>query len=191
MKIARLNYKYRQNASKLHKQVGDILRDPKGPFAGKRVYQEYPVVKVNPRYPNNSHAFDWVVIDLHLVIECHGEQHYNIVDFGGEGYERAADRFREQKRRDDAKMHAAEEVGFTYIVVPYKDYDLLNRDYLWDLYERCFNHEPVQRSGGLKDRTKQHRRKLYQENKKRLDALKHKRRSSYGPKIHGYSESIT
>ena len=60
MKRTRFQHQYRKNASKLHKEVGDILRDSKI-LGHQEIYQEYPVNRVNKHYRNSSHHFDWVV----------------------------------------------------------------------------------------------------------------------------------
>ena len=70
------------NASTLHKHVGAILLAIPA-FQGYEVRQEYPVVKVDPKYPSGREKFDWVVLGARIVIECHGEQHYEPVCFGG------------------------------------------------------------------------------------------------------------
>ena len=143
MKSRRFASRYRQNASKLHKRVGDILQAPGSPFRNFKIYQEYPVSRVNPEYHNNSHKFDWVILDLYLVIEAHGEQHYNPVAFGGMDYEEATECFLQQRHRDNSKMDAAVEAGFTYIVIPYHDYKLVDADYIWNLYQKCYNPNQV------------------------------------------------
>jgi len=111
--------------------VGNTIRA--SAFLGShKVYQEYPVSRVNTYYPNNSHHFDWVIPTLRLVIECHGKQHYDIVDFGGEGYDAALEAFKAGQSRDSEKREAALSAGYTYVVVPYTDSTKVSEDYLID-----------------------------------------------------------
>jgi hypothetical protein len=134
MKSSRFQYEYRENASKLHRAVGDALRKPGGCFSRFKIYQEYPVNKINKNYPNGRHKFDWVVLDLALVIECHGEQHYQDVCFGGISLEEAHHRRMEATERDNTKQIAALEVGFTYMVVPYWEWKKVDDSYLYMMY---------------------------------------------------------
>lgn len=137
MKSSRFQYEYRESASKLHKKVGEALRS--GIFSKYKVYQEYPVDKINDSYRNSSHKFDWVILDLFLVIEAHGMQHYKKVNFGGMSDEQAEERFVSQRHRDNVKMDAAIEAGFTYIVVPYSDIKIVDSSYILNLYKKCLN----------------------------------------------------
>ena len=134
MKTNRLNYFYRKSASKLHKAVGDCLRSSS--LKGFKIYQEYPVNKINRNYSSGREKFDWVILDLKLIIECHGEQHYRPVTFGGITGSEATANFEAQKRRDQEKQHAAHEQGFSYIIVPYTDEKLVTEDYIIDLINR-------------------------------------------------------
>lgn len=118
MKSSRYKKEYRKNASKLHKLVGEILYTEK-PFSLHRIYQEYPVQIIDPTYGNSKHTFDWVDLDLHMVIECHGEQHYEAVTFGGIDIEEAESRLLQQKSRDADKAQAAVRMGWSYIEIPY------------------------------------------------------------------------
>lgn len=133
MKSSRFKYSYRENASKLHQKVGDILRA--GRFSNHKIYQEYPVCRVNKDYSNTRHHFDWVVKDLALVIEVHGEGHYNSIRWGGISIEEAEENFIASTIRDRDKKQAALDAGYTYIVVPYWDAKVVNESYLWDLYQ--------------------------------------------------------
>lgn len=135
MSSSRFQFEYRQNASALHKKVGNLIRDG-GTFVGQQeVYQEYPVNRVNSDYPDSSHHFDWVVPNLKVVIECHGKQHYVATAFDGD-YEAALVSFEELKGRDKAKKEAALEAGFTYIEVPYSSTSKLNELWFAEAYGR-------------------------------------------------------
>lgn len=114
MKRSRFRYSYRNNASSLHKKVGDCIRNSTL-FNKYQIYQEYPVVRVNPGYTDTSHHFDWVIPDLFLVIECHGEQHYTPVDFSGKQEDGGIMEYQRLKSRDRLKQNACIEAGWTYI----------------------------------------------------------------------------
>lgn len=184
MKNKRFKTAYAANASKLHKKVGEILR-ANNPFFGlAKIYQEYPVYRIQPNYSNKSHRFDWVLLDHKLVIECHGEQHYHLTGFGGD-----IDPYsmQQQKLRDLQKAKAAESAGFTYIVVPYWDYDKVDAEYLYRLYKQCYNDLEIQvkptkeaseYDRNLKERAHEYRKARYQ----KLKALK-KARESHEPKL--------
>lgn len=139
MKNSRFQFEYRKSASRLHKKVGDILRSS-SLFMNYRIYQEYPVSRVNESFDNNSMHFDWVITDLHLVIECHGKQHYNKTDFSGKMTEdELLESFNELKERDAKKKQAALEAGYTYVEIPYTDEKKLTDKIIWDAYERNYN----------------------------------------------------
>lgn len=120
MKNRRFKHDYRENASKLHKAVGDILRSSEV-FKLWKVYQEYPVNRVNPSFQSGREKFDWVILDLAVVLECHGEQHYRPVNFGGIPDDEAVANFHQQQRRDIRKEDAAIDAGFGYIAIKFSD----------------------------------------------------------------------
>lgn len=139
MKSHRFKSAYRAKASNLHKAVGDALRDPSGPFAGHRTYQEYPVNRVDPSFFSGAYKFDWVDLDAKLVIECHGKQHYEPTDFGGRGLKQAEENFAFIRASDESKKDAALRAGWTYVVIPYWDQALIDPGYLWSRYQYLFN----------------------------------------------------
>jgi hypothetical protein len=168
MKTSRFKASYRDSASKFHRHVGDVLRTS-SIFSGFRIFQEYPVSRVLSSYPNNRHKFDWVILDLSLVIEIHGQGHYNFVNWGGGCPEESLEKFRNGLLRDEKKEQAAVDAGYTYIVIPYWDIDdgLVDENYVWDLYLRCRNPKPVvRRVDPQKERLREHRREQYQAAKK-------------------------
>ena len=120
MKSKRLQYKYRDNASKLHKAVGNRLHNVKGLWSQYKIYQEYPVNKINKKWSSGRHKFDWVILDLKLVIECHGEQHFKPVAFDGDEFA-AKQRFILTVETDRLKKQAAEEIGFSYVTITDKN----------------------------------------------------------------------
>lgn len=183
MKTSRFKTGYRENSSKLHRAIGDCLRTKGSPFSGYKIYQEYPVNKINPNYPTGAHKFDWVVLDLRLVIEVHGEQHYRPVTFGGISYDEAERRLREQQYRDRAKMDAALESGYGYIEIPYSEIKNVTTQFLWKRYlevqkdQRIVEETPKLTKCNpykqeLKERARLYRREQYRRQKECLDALK-------------------
>lgn len=182
MRTSRFKKQYRTHSSKLHRKVGDILREGTL-FSANKIYQEYPVSKIDPEYPNNSHRFDWVILDLKIVIECHGEQHYTSVNFGGIDDIEALSRKIDQSRRDQLKADAAIRAGFTYIEIPYKDLHIISEGYIWDKYILHKNpnsgtkrvhvkHEPNDYEIRKKEMAKQARKEAYRRKKEWLKAKK-------------------
>ena len=123
---------YRQNASKGHQLVGEILQRL---FPLGKVYQEYPldrILKKGYRDQNIAeehqdkfmmrraaqlHA-DWVVLDRCLVVEFHGEHHFQAVDYGdGKGEEN----FQHRLHLDKVKRSIVNEAGFILIEWPYNE----------------------------------------------------------------------
>jgi very-short-patch-repair endonuclease len=108
------------NASLLHKHVGELLTSlPE--LKGYEIRQEYPVKKVNPDFSSGREKFDWVVLGAKIVIECHGEQHYEPVQFGGISEDEAKRKLMEQQDKDEQKRSAAVKMGWTYIIVKYNE----------------------------------------------------------------------
>lgn len=140
MKNRRFKYEYRENSSSLHKKVGNILRKS-DIFKGFSIYQEYPVSRINSDYQSNREKFDWVVLELKIVIECHGRQHYEVIDFSGEAEDGGYGAFQAQKRRDRKKKNAALDAGFTYIEIPYYDEKKLDDKYIWSCFKANENTE--------------------------------------------------
>ena len=129
MKSKRLQFEYRSNASSLHRAVGDYLRSS-DLFKFHKIFQEYPVNLINEGYENSRHRFDWVITDLKIVIEVHGEQHTKICRWGNIDHDEAFDQFVDGKTRDSAKKQAAIEAGFTYIEIPYNEIRDICDDYI-------------------------------------------------------------
>lgn len=124
---------FQKNASLLHKKVGETLSSSPL-FQIFKIYQEYPVYKINNLYKNRLHKFDWVVMDIFMVIECQGEQHTKPVRFGGISSIEADNNLVTQKHRDLTKYDAAITAGFTYIEIPYYEYDIIDDNYIYNLY---------------------------------------------------------
>lgn len=134
MKNSRFKFEYRKSASKLHRKVGDLLRLGNTFIGSHDVYQEYPVNRVNKSYLELSHHFDWVVPNLKVVIECHGEQHYAPVAFDGD-HDKAVECYYDQVARDRIKKEAALQAGYIYIEVPYSAIALLDVEWFNKAYQ--------------------------------------------------------
>lgn len=164
MKSRRFQFGYRKSASSLHRKVGDCLRSS-SVLSGYQIYQEYPVNKINPSFDSGREKFDWVIMDLHIVIECHGEQHYEPVTFGGIGQATAVEKFQAQQARDQAKQEACTAAGWTYIAIPHFHEDKICEEYILDLIERNRNDSELLVPD--KPATSVDWEKLYQEKKRK------------------------
>jgi len=143
MKVKRFKFGYRKSASSLHRKVGECIRS--SPIlSGYQIYQEYPVNRINSLFDGTREKFDWVIADLHIVIEAHGIQHYIPQKFGGnESKETTNQKFREQQIRDSEKKDACTSVGWTYISIPYTDEDKISEEYIINLIEKNKNAYPL------------------------------------------------
>lgn len=122
--------KLAKNASKLHKHIGKLL-DSCSMFKNFEIRQEYRVKAVNSDFESNREKFDWVVLGMKVVIECHGRQHYIPTRFGGpEDKQKKLRDFRALQERDEAKRKAAEDAGWVYIVVSYKEENITEEELL-------------------------------------------------------------
>jgi len=118
----RLPQQLAKNASRMHKLVGQLLTEEM--FNCYEIRQEYPVNMVNPSFSSGREKFDWVLPSLKIIIEVHGEAHYNKVCFGGMAEDEAKIAFRKQMERDQKKQEAALEAGWSYVVVKYDEKNL-------------------------------------------------------------------
>ena len=121
MKRSKIPAQLAKNASKLHKRVGELLTSEDSPYRFYEIRQEYRVSDVNPTYKSNREKFDWVILNLKVVIEIHGEQHHKAVTFGGISPEEAPDNFKRRIELDQQKQEAAQKAGWGYVVVSYKE----------------------------------------------------------------------
>lgn len=151
---------YRDNASKLHRLVGDTLQNS-AIFGGYEIVQEYSASLVHPRLSPRLH-FDWAIPRLRLVIECHGEQHYRPVNFGGRDYEMAVESHNETKRRDRIKREGALYAGWAYIEVPYNA--KVTEDFLYEKWllakQEAESYNEVVDKPVLKERSEFEKRRL-------------------------------
>lgn len=140
MKNSRFQFSYRKSASKLHKKIGEVLRTSTV-FKNYEIYQEYPVVRVNPNYEHSRHHFDWVIPKLSIVIEGHGKQHFQPVAFDGDK-EKAVELFQELQFRDTIKKEAAYQAGFIYVEVPFSLEKEFSETLLLELIETAKQNVP-------------------------------------------------
>jgi len=127
MKISRFKDEYRKNSSSLHKIVGNILKESNF-FRLHKIYQEYPVVLINPDFWNSKCKYDWVILDMGIVIEIMGEQHYKPVRWNRNISAGEAEmNFQDTKRKDEQKKNAALEVGFSYVELDFNT--VRNKDF--------------------------------------------------------------
>lgn len=128
---------FAENASKLHKKIGEILSTT-SPFEGCTLKQEVIVSSLFPSYPNNKDRYDWVIPSMFTIIEAHGIQHYKVATFGKEASEAVMD-FQTQKLRDKQKEEIAILSGWTYIIIPYTDEKIVDSKYLISQYNLNYN----------------------------------------------------
>ena len=125
-------YESISTSSKFHKKLQQIfLEDPY--WKKFSCYQEVPVSSIVNSYGNNKHCIDWYIDELACVIELHGQQHYDMVNFGNIAYDKAVKNFNNIKYRDNMKKSALEEAGYIYIEIPYKMVDKINGQKLKEL----------------------------------------------------------
>lgn len=107
------------NASSYHKKMIALLE--KMNYDGFTIIQEANVKEICPTHLNPLDRFDFYLPDLSLVIEVHGEQHYNPVSFGGININNARQNFGRSTSRDVAKAFSAFNHGFIYIAFAYNE----------------------------------------------------------------------
>jgi hypothetical protein len=120
------------NASKFHNKVKDIFVTDQY-FKLMQCYQEINVAQLIPGYPHNNHHFDWYIEELQTIVELHGAQHYQVVNFGSIGREEAHRQFLRIRDRDNTKKTAALDTGFEYRDISYKEYKYLDAKRLKEL----------------------------------------------------------
>lgn len=170
-KLDRFKHEYRSNSSKLHKKAGDALR-AHPLLKHYKIYQEYPVNRINPNFPGGKCKFDFVILDLCVVIEIMGQQHTTRIPH----FHPTEEAFQAQLKRDKDKKEAAEGAGYTYIAVRYDE--SLDTDLLIDLAIK--NDAPVEKkkkSSGMtqdqKEKARLVRQQIYQSKKEYFKKLKH------------------
>lgn len=187
MKSRKYQSAYRNNSSKLHKKVGEILKTS-DLFRHYKVYQEYPVTDINPSFNNSRCKFDWVILDIKVVIEVHGAQHYVVSSFGADP-EEAVNRFQRQKIRDAQKQLAAEEAGWGYVEVSYKEIKNLTPDNLWEKIKLALSlvSESIVKIDTRKEKARKWRKEQYAKYKSYLK--QQREMSQHGLSNQGHSEN--
>lgn len=76
-------------------------------------------------------GFDFAIFSkdkgVYCLIECQGEEHTNSVNFwGGE------EKFQKRIKYDSLKKQYCQDRNIPLILIPYKDYGILNKRYLYD-----------------------------------------------------------
>lgn len=105
--------------SKGHLLIGSLLAQ-----TNFKIQEELPVSAIaDTKYRG---WYDWAILDLKVVIEIHGEQHYQATSFGktspGEDkVEQAVSNLALNKLRDSNKERIATEAGWGYLAVPYTE----------------------------------------------------------------------
>lgn len=117
------------DSSKFHSDVRDIFRNYQF-FKNLSCYQEVPVQDLVPGYPSRMHRVDWYIDEFRLIIELHGKQHYELVNFGNKSFMDAQKDFNNIQFRDNQKKTALLEAGYEYIEISYKDKNKLSGPYL-------------------------------------------------------------
>lgn len=116
-------------SSKFHSDVRDIFRKDTF-FKSISCYQEVPVVDLVPYYISRQHRVDWYLDEFRLIIELHGKQHYELVNFSNKPYLEAEIDFNNIKYRDNLKKTALLEAGYEYIEISFKEKNKLDGEYL-------------------------------------------------------------
>lgn len=125
-------YQIIESASNFHNKVREIFATDII-FKNLKCYQEVPVFKLIESYKDRYQKYDWYIDELNTVIELHGAQHYNMVNFGSIGYDQAMQNFIDIKRRDQDKKYAAIEAGIKYIEIDYRKYKKLNNEMMQEI----------------------------------------------------------
>ena len=118
-----------ESASKFHNKVREILATDSY-FKRLRCFQEVPVIDLIPDYYASNQHYDWYIEELETIIELHGMQHYQCVNYGNIGYELAQKNFYNIQQRDIDKKEYAIEAGYKFVEIPYKHYNKLDRSSL-------------------------------------------------------------
>lgn len=69
--------------------------------------------------------YDFYLLDYDILLEYQGIQHYEPIDFQGEGYEIAVAKYEIQKEHDKRKYIYANKGRYSLIEIPYWDYDII------------------------------------------------------------------
>lgn len=112
--------KERENRSKRAQMFGEYFEQSER-FKHYRIYEEYPLYKINSDYKSKKECLDWVIKELKVAIEIDGEHHFKPVTYGGITKEEAESNFMFQIRRDTNKDFYCEKADWKLIRVSYKE----------------------------------------------------------------------
>jgi len=107
------------STSKFQDEVKESIREILGDI---RLLEEVQVKKLIPDWISRRERYDLVIPSLRIIIECHGEQHYQISTFFGGPLAEAGVEFLRQKVRDSKKKRKAVENNWTYIEIRFKEF---------------------------------------------------------------------
>jgi hypothetical protein len=131
-------YFHNPEASEFHELFRTfILTEPR--LRNLRWYQEVNVKDLIPDYEYTSHHYDWYLYEIDLIVELHGQQHYQVTNFGSISADDALVNYRNMLYRDNLKRTTALEKGFLYAVIPYKDRNRISHDLIFQLAEEPFD----------------------------------------------------
>ena len=116
-------------SSKFHSDVGNIFRTDSF-FKSLSCYQEVPVADLVPCYSSRQHRVDWYIDEFRTIIELHGKQHYEMVNFSNKAYLEAERDFNNIKFRDNLKKTALLDAGYEYVEISFKDKKKLTASFL-------------------------------------------------------------
>lgn len=106
------------SASNFHNAVRKVfINDPF--FRNLGCYQEVPLADLCDGFSSGSLFVDWYLHELQAVLELHGKQHYDMVNFGNKSYSDAMRDFREIQYRDSLKQMTLEKAGYDFHIIPY------------------------------------------------------------------------
>jgi hypothetical protein len=114
----------------------------KSAFPLYRIYTEYPFSKIcgvkrkDLGIPRELFA-DIYILDIRLIIEVMGEQHYKPIKFGG-GEEDAVKRFISQRRNDQTKRELIEKFDLKMLEVSHKSAYLFTSQNLLKVVDEMF-----------------------------------------------------
>lgn len=113
------------NQSLFHEKIRIILCEDLY-FKKITSYQEVPVKDICPEFNNNLCRFDWYLETINTILELHGKQHYNVVNWGNSSFEDSKKNFLSNRVRDINKYEAAIAAGINYVEISYKEYPKIN-----------------------------------------------------------------
>src|SRR3990167_4936693 len=99
--------------SRGHLHIGNLLSQ-----LNFKAVEEYSVQKVDPTSKIRG-WYDWVLLDIKVVIEIQGAQHEIATSYTGD-VEEAVSNLWNNRLRDRAKQLAADNAGWGYLAIPYK-----------------------------------------------------------------------